>query len=314
MEENQTYDVIIIGGSYAGLSAAMALGRAIRNVLVIDSGKPCNRQTPHSHNFLTQDGNTPAAIAALARSQVMAYPTIHFLNDKVTGAEGENNNYRISTFGGEKIKAKKLLFATGIKDLMPDITGFAACWGISVIHCPYCHGYEYKGQQTGILVNGDIAFEFGRLIKNWTRNLTIFTNGKSTVTEENRKQLEETGITIIEKELREIQHKDGYLTNVIFTDGESYDLDALYAKLPFEQHCLIPEKLGCVLSDSGYIQVDGFQQTSVPGIYAAGDNTAMLRSVSSAVATGTAAGAFINRELIAEGFYATSDPVIEKIK
>ena len=187
MEENQIYDVVIIGGSYAGLSAAMALGRAIRNVLIIDNGQPCNRQTPHSHNFLTQDGSTPAAIAALGKSQVMAYPTVQFVNDKVIAVEGENNNFRISTLGGEKVKARKLLFTTGIKDLIPDIKGFAACWGISVIHCPYCHGYEYKGQQTGILANGDIAFEFGRLIRNWTDRLTIFTNGISTITEDTGK-------------------------------------------------------------------------------------------------------------------------------
>ena len=300
MEENDNYEVVIVGGSYAGLSAAMTLGRAIRRVLLIDSGKPCNIQTPHAHNFLTQDGNTPAAISASGKSQVMAYPTVQFLNDQVTVVHGVDNNFQLSTLGGKEVSTKKIIFATGIKDLMPDITGFADCWGISVIHCPYCHGYEYKGENTGILINGDSAIEFGLLVKNWTDRLTIFTNGRSTINQAHLTQLNAMEITVIEKKLRTIEHQDGYLANIIFDDGESQSLNALYARLPFEQHCQIPAKLGCVYNDLGYIRVDQFQKTSVPGIYAAGDNTSQLRSISSAVAAGSAAGAFINKELITE--------------
>ncbi|MDO7742673.1 MAG: NAD(P)/FAD-dependent oxidoreductase, partial [Pedobacter sp.] len=163
-KENTKFDVVIIGGSYAGLSAAMALGRALRNVLVIDSGKPCNAQTPHSHNFITQDGETPAAIAAKAKEQVMQYPSVQFLNDIAVAVSGENSNFSVSTSAGLNIHAKKILFATGVKDIMPAIEGFAACWGISVIHCPYCYGYEYKSQPTGILMNGDMAIDMAELI------------------------------------------------------------------------------------------------------------------------------------------------------
>ena len=189
MKEEKRYDVVIIGGSYAGLSAGMTLGRGIRNVLIVDNGRPCNQQTPHSHNFLTQDGNTPAAIAELARTQVMNYPTIEFKNDLVVAAEGENNNFLITLGEGETITAKKILFSTGVKDKMPAIKGLAECWGISVIHCPYCHGYEYKGQRTGVFANGEIAFEFGRLISNWATELVIFTNGESKISDANSQQL-----------------------------------------------------------------------------------------------------------------------------
>ena len=298
MESNEKYDVIVIGGSYAGLSAAMALGRAIRNVLVIDGGKPCNIQTPHSHNFLTQDGNTPASITALGKSQVLAYPTIQFVEDHVTDVKGEDNSFEVTTASGKKLLAKKLLFATGVRDLMPNIDGLADCWGISVIHCPYCHGYEYRGEKTGILANGDIAFEFARLISNWTDRLTIFTNGKSSITDEQKAQLVNRNIEIVEREMQKVEHTNGYLNHVVFTDGTTAKLTALYAKLPFEQHCKIPESLGCSLTEMGHIKVDGFQLTSVPGIYAAGDNTIMMRSIASSVASGAMAGAMINRELI----------------
>lgn len=300
MEENIYYDVIIIGGSYAGLSAALALGRAIRNVLIIDNDRPCNWQTPHSHNFLTQDGNTPAAIAEICKSQVMAYPTIQFLNDTVVNVQGGNNNFVVFTLAGEPRKAKKLLFTTGIKDLLPAIPGFSDSWGISVIHCPYCHGYEYKGQPTGILANGETAFEFGRLINNWTNQLTIFTNGESTISAAYYKLLAAMNIAVVEKRIKEIIHVDGYLNRLVFDNEEEHDLDALYARIPFEQHSYIPKELGCALTDSGHIQVDDFQKTTVPGIYAAGDNSTFLRAVTSAVAAGAKAGAFLNHELIAE--------------
>lgn len=166
MKDNQQFDVIIIGGSYSGLAAAMALGRALRKVLIIDSGKPCNRQTPHSHNFLTQDGKSPKEIAALAKGQVEQYKTVQFFNGLATTGLKTNNGFEIYTDTGKQFTARKVIFATGIHDIMPDIPGFAESWGISVLHCPYCHGYEVKHLATGILGNGNYGFEFSTLISN----------------------------------------------------------------------------------------------------------------------------------------------------
>jgi thioredoxin reductase len=301
MEKNQKYDVVIIGGSYAGLSAALALGRAIRNVLIIDSGKPCNRQTPHSHNFLTQDGNTPASIAALGKFEVMQYPTIEFLTDLVTAVKGEDNNFEVVLSAGKSIKARKLLFSTGVKDLIPDIPGFADCWGISVIHCPYCHGYEFKDQVTGILANGDTAYEMALMINNWTKRLSVFTNGKSELTEVQQQELTNLKIDVIEKPLQEIEHQAGSINRISFNDGSDQILNALYARPPFEQHCLVPNEIGCEINKMGYIQIDDLQKTTIAGVFAAGDNTSKFRAVSVAVAAGGKAGAFINHELITQG-------------
>lgn len=299
---DKKFDVIIIGGSYAGLSAAMALGRALRNVLIIDSGLPCNRQTPHSHNFITQDGEVPGAIARKAREQVLLYETVQFYNGLAVSGQKTSAGFEVKTQSGEVFHAKKLLLATGITDMMPSIPGFSECWGISVIHCPYCHGYEYRHEETGIFANGDVAFEFCKLISQWTRQLTLFTHGISTLTPEQAQQLEKHGIRIVETEIDRLTHHNGTLEAIHLKDATTASVRALYARVPFSQHSDIPVQLGCELTEQGFIHVDVFQRTSVPGVSACGDNTSPMRSVANAVATGNMAGAAINKELIEEEF------------
>ncbi|MFD2162728.1 NAD(P)/FAD-dependent oxidoreductase [Paradesertivirga mongoliensis] len=302
MTNKPDFDVIIIGGSYSGLSAAMALGRSLRRVLVIDGGSPCNRQTPHSHNFITHDGKTPAEISLLARQQVGAYETVRFHNGLAIKGVSIPNGFEIETESGEVFQTGKIIFATGIKDLMPKMEGFAECWGISVIHCPYCHGYEVKNEVTGILDAGDAAMHLAPLVKNLTRKLSIFTNGKSSLSEEQRKKLATHDIKVIETEIDRIEHIEGQIQHLIFTDGSSTPLKALYAKLPFVQHTDIPQKFGCELTEHGFIKTDAFLQTTIPGVYACGDCTTPMRSVASAVTTGNLAGAMANRQLCEEHF------------
>ncbi|MHA7101428.1 NAD(P)/FAD-dependent oxidoreductase [Roseivirga pacifica] len=296
------YEVIIIGGSYAGLSAAMALGRSLRNVLVIDSGKPCNRQTPHSHNFLTQDGKAPAEIASIAKAQVAKYQTVDFFDGLAISGTRTTASFTIKADSGDTFSAPKLVFATGIKDIMPDIKGFAECWGISVVHCPYCHGYEIKGQTTGILANGDTAKHLAPLVGNLTDKLTIYTNGKPEFSMEDLEQLEKHNVDINAKLVREVEHQNGRMNKLIFKDGTSAKLDALYARLPFAQHSDIPEELGCEINDQGYIAVNAFQQTNIDGIYACGDSASPLRAVANAVYSGNLVGAMVNRELCEAAF------------
>lgn len=295
------FDVIIIGGSYSGLSAAMALGRSLRNVLIIDSGKPCNRQTPHSHNFITHDGKTPKEISELAKAQVLEYKTVEFHNGVVVKMKKESEGFTIKTETGEEFNTKKLILASGIKDLMPNISGFAECWGISVIHCPYCHGYEVRGEVTGIMANGDLAFDFTKLVYNLTKDVTLFTNGKSTLTEEQTEKLHHNNINIIEDEIENILHENGYIQKVIFKSGKEVSLKALYAKIGFEQN-INTEDLGIELNENGFIKVDMMQKTNVPGVFACGDNVTMMRSVANAVAQGNFAGAVVNKELSEEEF------------
>ena len=299
MENN--FDVIIIGGSYAGLSAGMALGRSLRNVLIVDSGKPCNRQTPHSHNFITHDGKTPKEISDLAKEQVLQYKTVKFHDGIVVNMEKNPENFTVKTENGETFFAKKLILASGVKDVMPDIPGFAACWGISVIHCPYCHGYEVKGEVTGIMANGDMAFDFSKLIFNLTKDLTLFTNGKSTLNKEQVEKLNQNNININEDEIKEVEHENGQIQKIVLKSGEQVPLKALYAKISFEQNINV-EHLGIELNEHGFIKIDMVQKTNIPGVFACGDNVTMMRSVANAVAQGNFAGAVVNKELSEEEF------------
>ena len=300
--ENHSFDVIIIGGSYAGLSAGMALGRSLRDVLIIDAGKPCNRQTPHSHNFLTHDGKTPAEISEMGREQVEKYDTVKFYNGVVVKTVKNTTGFELETESGEKFNAKKLIIATGMKDVMPDIPGFNECWGVSVLHCPYCHGYEVKNETTGILANGEAAFEFSKMILNWTKDLTLFTNGKSELSTDQTQQLNQYHVNINEDEFEKIEHENGYIQKIRFKNGKEIPLKALYAKIPLTQNFDVSADLGCQLTDHGFIEIDAHQKTSVPGVYACGDNATMMRSVANAVAQGNFAGAMVNKELVDEEF------------
>jgi thioredoxin reductase len=296
------FDVIIIGGSYAGLSAAMSLGRALRNVLVIDSGKPCNRQTPHSHNFLTRDGQAPAQLSTLAKEQVAAYKTVTFYEGLAISGTKTNTGFEIHTQAGDRFTAKKLVFASGIRDIMPAIKGFAECWGITAIHCPYCHGYEVKHERTGILANGDGAFEYAKLISNWTKDLTVFTNGPSTLSPEQVEKIRSHQINIVETEIDSFEHDKGYLQRIRFKDGSDFPLKAIYSRPQYEQHSDIPAALGGELTEQGLLKIDAMQRTTIAGVYACGDNTTAMRSVANAVAMGSTAGVALNKEMIEETF------------
>ncbi|WP_103070450.1 NAD(P)/FAD-dependent oxidoreductase [Aquimarina sediminis] len=301
MANNNTFDVIIVGGSYAGLSAAMALGRSLRSVLIIDSGKPCNRQTPHSHNFLTQDGKTPLEISNIAKEQVLQYNTVIFKQGRATTGRKIQNGFEIQTQSGDVYISKKIIFATGLKDIPPNIEGYSECWGISIIHCPYCHGYEVKNKKTGIMANGDIANHYAPLIANLTKDLILITNGKSTLTEEQTNKIRKNNIKIIEKKINRIKHENGKMQQVVFEDESTIQIDALYSSPDAIQHSDIPEKLGCQFTEEGLIKVDDFQQTTINGVYACGDNS-NKRAVSLAVSNGSISGVHINNSLALEDF------------
>lgn len=301
-----SFDVIIVGGSYAGLSAAMTLGRSKRSVLIIDSGEPCNRQTPHAHNLVTHDGETPASIARKANEQTLAYPTVQFISAKAIAASGTDGNFTTQTSSNEKYHSKKILLATGLRDLPLPIEGFAECWGISVLHCPYCHGYEVKDKTLAVIGNGDMGFEFARLIHHWSNDLTLLTNAVPTFTEEQSTKLSTHNINIISTPIVRFVHQAGHIQHVIFEDGRTQSFDAVFARSGRAHHSDLHHELGCAVGTEGMVdgllKTDGFSRTTVAGVYAAGDNCSPMRSLSNAMAAGTTAGAMINHDLIAVSF------------
>ncbi|MBC8051926.1 MAG: NAD(P)/FAD-dependent oxidoreductase [Sphingobacteriaceae bacterium] len=251
---------------------------------------------------MTHDGDEPAAIAAHAKEQVKRYQTVKFYNGLATKGRKTEHGFEIQIASGERFASKKLIFATGIRDILPDIPGIAACWGISVLHCPYCHGYEVRNKITGILGNGEAVFDLARLISNWTSDLTVFTNGASTLSAGQAEQLKKHKIKIVTKELQMLEHSNGQVKNIIFKDGTQSAVNAIYAPVPFEQHSRIPENLGCELGEDGYIKIDPLQETSVNGVFACGDNTSRMRTVANAVAMGTTAGMVASKKMILEEF------------
>ncbi|WP_116106649.1 NAD(P)/FAD-dependent oxidoreductase [Lewinella sp. IMCC34191] len=294
-----SYEVIIIGGSYAGLSAAMSLGRSLRRVLIIDGGEPCNKPAPATHNFITHDGADPAAVTERARQQVLAYDTVAFVSDKATGLKGSDGDFTVSTVSGESYQAAKILFATGLHDELPDIPGVAECWGKTVIHCPYCHGYEFRGQATGILMNTEHTVHMLQLIRNLTDGVTLFTNGPSVVKKE---QVHDCGAQLIEQPIECLVQQDGQLRAVRLLDGSEIGVAALYLHPFLSQKCPLPERIGCELADNGTLVVDEFSMTTVTGIYAAGDCITHMRMVSAATGSGGKAGAMVNHALVMERF------------
>ncbi|MGB3799146.1 MAG: NAD(P)/FAD-dependent oxidoreductase [Lewinella sp.] len=298
----QSYEVIIIGGSYAGLSAAMSLGRSLRRVLIIDGGNPCNHPAPVTHNFITHDGDDPATVAKSALEQVLAYDTVDYVQDTATKSAGKDGDFTVTTANNLPYRATKLLFATGLQDNLPDIPDVDACWGKTVIHCPYCHGYEFRGQPTGVLMNSDHTVSMVQLIRNLSNDVTLFTNGPAVA---DKSRLQECGVRLIEQPIERLLHEDGELRSVCLRDGTEVAVSALYLHPILTQKCPLPEAMGCELEDNGTLKVDDFMMTSVTGIYAAGDCTTHMRAVSFATGSGTLVGGMINHALVMERFRAT---------
>lgn len=296
------YDVIIVGGSYAGLSAALLLGRSLRTVLVLDNGQPANRQTPHSHSFLTRDGETPAHLSTIARQQALAYPTVQFREVTATQAVRSDDGFAVTAQTGETFRAKRLLLATGLKDVLPDLPGFAECWGISVLHCPFCHGYEVKDKTVGVLGNGDAGFEMVKKIQHWNPGLTLLTNGPSTLTPDQTAKLRQRGIQIVETPIVALQHQQGQLQALKLADQTTLPLDALYAHPTLRQACDLAEQLGCQLDEKGFVVINEMGKTTVEGVFAAGDTHTMMRQVLVAAHSGLKASFGINMELFEEAF------------
>jgi len=291
MSETQKFDAIIIGGSYAGLSAALSLGRLSKKVLVIDAGNPCNKSVAKSYNFLTQNGNSPKEILEIAKQQVLSYPTVSFINDEVTELNGVDGNFEISTKTSQSFYAQKVLFATGVRDVLPTTSGYADCWGTSIVHCPYCHGHEFSGKAAAIYADGEAARQLVNLLSPMHPNLTLICPSNEPDFDFGNK------VTVIEQVIRNVHQQNGNLNAISLENGEKLDVEVLYTNPSFEQHSALPKNIGCDFTEKGMIFIDSDHQTSIPGVYACGDCTSVMRSIATAVASGNLAGAIINKVL-----------------
>lgn len=295
------YDVIIAGGSFAGISAALTLARSLRAVLVFDDGDPCNRNAQAAYNFIGHDGSDVNKLRRDAQQQLLRYPSVKWNNATVQYVRRHDEGFIAYTNKGECYYARKILLATGLSDTLPHIEGMKECWGRSVLHCPYCHGYEHRNKPTGVLTGTQDIIRMVSLLRTWTRDLTVFTNGEH-LPSSYLEQLRVSGTAIVTAQLQQLQHNDGYLTHIYFQNGDSRELGVLYTSAVVSAKSDVARQLGCLTNANGRLHVDADWCTSVPGIFAAGDLAAASRSVATAAASGQQAATAINELLACEDF------------
>ncbi|MDF3983050.1 NAD(P)/FAD-dependent oxidoreductase [Luteibacter sp. PPL201] len=291
------YDVIVVGGSYAGMAAALQLVRARKSVLIVDAGERRNRFASHSHGFLTQDGADASAIAAIAREQLLAYPTVQWLDARVEAISGGPDDFTVTLAHGETHHARRILLATGVTDQLPAIPGLAERWGKAVFHCPYCHGYELGKGRIGILGTGPNSIHQASFLTEWGE-VTLFVNDAVTLSPEQRDDLLRLGVSI---EASPIDTLAGH-ADVRTVDGRFHHFAGLFVAARCAPSSPLAEALGCELEETpmgSQVRVDAEQRTSVPGVFACGDLSKAPHSVSLAVASGAWAGAQIHRSLFA---------------
>jgi len=294
------HDAIIIGGSFAGLSAAMYLARARRSVCVVDTGAPRNRFAAHSHGFFAQDGSAPAAMLATARSQVAAYPTVTFVEGKATRAAAKPDGLSVTLASGEQIEGARLVLAFGVADELPGIPGLAERWGSTVLHCPYCHGYEFSGQRLGVLNVSPMSVHQAMLIAEWGPT-TFYFNGNVAPEAAAIAGLEARAVAIEPARVTALHGEGTGLSAIELADGRTPAVDALYLAPRNHLNSDIGEQLGCAIEEhpvGRMLRTDADRKTTVPNVYAAGDITRGAHNVTWASADGVSAALAIHRSLI----------------
>lgn len=299
------YDAIVIGGSAAGLSATLAIARTLSSILCIDSGKPCNIYAGESHNFLTHDGESPLKIKATAWDQITKYPNANLINDEVISIDRkeDDESFIVKTKNqDEYFVGKNILFASGVNDNIEtsDIKNLEKFWGHSCFTCGYCHGYEYANKRAGLVANENFLNIILPMIYNWNKNITIFKD-PATLSKSNLNEKE--GITIIsDSKIVELVGENGEIDHILLENGKKVEIDVLYyvpnSVINLKDQII---KLGVELDQMGLIKVDKqSQMTNIPGIYAAGDCSTMMRSLAIATQTGQTAAVSMTHKFFAQ--------------
>ena len=299
-DDRNEYDVIVAGGSFAGLSAAMQLSRARRRVLVVDSGLPRNRFAHASQGFLGQDGRAPAAILETARAQVLAYPTAEHRRDEATRAEPRDDGFEVALASGTTVRARRLVLATGVVDELPEIPGLRERWGKSVLHCPYCHGYEVAGGRLGVLAIGEQSLHQALLLPDWSGDVTLFTNGAFEPNDEQRAKLQARGVRVEARPVASLVGDGASLAGVRLRDDEVVALDALFTASRTRMASPLADQLGCAFDDGVFgrvIRTDARKATTVRGVFAAGDAAREPHNATFASADGVMAGISAHQSL-----------------
>jgi thioredoxin reductase len=303
---NETYDVVVIGGGAAGLAGAVALARSRRSVLVLDAGEPRNTPADHVHNFLTRDGTPPSEIYAAGRAEVARYGG-HVQTGRVTALSRDGDRF-VVRIGDQAVTARRLLVATGLRDELPDVPGLAERWGIDVLHCPYCHGWEVRDQRIGILATGPAAAHQALLFRQLSSHVTVLAHTPLELAPEQQEQFGALGIGVIEGPVTGVETEDGGLTGIRLVDGTRVALDALIVAPRMTANAELLAPLGLTPTEvrmgeqvmGTQIEADPSGATSVPGVWVAGNLANIAAQVITSAAAGLTAAAAINGDLASE--------------
>jgi thioredoxin reductase len=299
-DDGERCDVAIVGGGPAGLSAALILGRCCRRVIVFDAGRPRNSVSPELHGFLTRDCEHPGDLRRLGRAQLARYETVTLRDVVVEDAVPEDRHFLVRTADGASIRARKLLLASGVKDEVPAIDGFEPTYGVSAFHCPYCDGWERRGQAIAILGKGTKGYALALELLGWSHDIVLCTNGPHELESEEAACLERNGIAVDERSIVRFESTEGMLREIRFAEGPALPRQALFFSTPTNQSCGIASALGCEFNERGSVRTGAYEKTNVPGLYVAGDASHHVELAIVAAAEGAMAAFAINAELLEE--------------
>lgn len=298
------YDAVIVGGGAAGLSAATTLARALRSVLVIDSGTPRNAPAAGVHGYLSRDGMNPVELLAAGRSEVLSYGGT-VLDGEAVSARRAPSGFEVVLGDSRRFTGRRLLVTTGLTDGLPPIDGLREQWGKGVVHCPYCHGWEIRGQRIGVLGTGPLSIHQALMFRQWSPDITLFLNDTVSPTDEEWEKLAARSVRVVEGAVASVDSVDGVLAGVSLREGSSFSVEALAVGSRMEARSELLESLGLdsQVHPSGagrFIETDAMGATAVPGVYAAGNVSNLMAQVITAASEGVMAGARINADLIEE--------------
>ncbi|MGW3395935.1 NAD(P)/FAD-dependent oxidoreductase [Streptomyces hydrogenans] len=308
MDEN-AYEVVVIGGGAAGLSAGLILGRSRRRTLVVDAGEPRNAPSAHMQGYLSRDGMSPAEFLAAGRRELQEYG-VEVRPGEVTEAAADGEGFVLGLADGTSLTARRLVVATGLVDELPEIEGLAERWGRDVLHCPYCHGWEVRDRAFGVIAGAAMPAHQALMVSHWSPDVTLFLNGAE-VTEEDARLLAAAGVTTVEGAVEAVVTEDDRLTGVRLADGRTVGREVVFAaatRLVTRDGVL--RRLGAELYETpfgSFVKVDDTGRTSVPGVWAAGNVTGPTEQVVNAAGAGYRAGTVINAELLMGDLAARAD-------
>jgi thioredoxin reductase len=293
------FDVVIVGGGAAGLSAALTLGRCLRSVLVCDAGEPRNAPAKLFNGFLSRDGSNPGEFLQICRDQLQRYETVGLRSVTVTKARRHEKGFAVELKGGEEVECRLLLLATGIVDELPRIEGLLQFYGKTIHSCPHCHGWEVRGQPIAVVGGSQEAANLAIELRNWSEDVVLCADGALECDEKIRGQLIRNGVKVIEQRILRLEGQGEDLHGLRFEDGNFLERSALFFSPGQHQRSSIAESLGCEFcAEDGCIRCDKKAATCVPGLYAAGNASSGVQLVIAAAAEGTLAGVAMNNALI----------------